>query len=82
VAAGETTKYWFSTLSEGVAFDRLIDLTKLRWQIERDYRLFWILGGWISHAEAVDSPDGQGLRQRQGRPTDLGGQLSLRAVPL
>ena len=26
----EPTKYWFSTLSEDVAFDRLVDLTKLR----------------------------------------------------
>jgi SRSO17 transposase len=34
----EPTKYWFSTLSEDVAFDRLIDLTKLRWRIERDYQ--------------------------------------------
>jgi hypothetical protein len=34
----EPTKYWFSTLSEGVAFDRLVDLTKLRWRIERDYQ--------------------------------------------
>jgi SRSO17 transposase len=32
------TKYWFSTLSEDVAFDRLVDLTKLRWRIERDYQ--------------------------------------------
>src|SRR5260370_10603351 len=34
----EPTKYWFSTLSEDVAFDRLVDLTKLRWRIERDYQ--------------------------------------------
>src|SRR6266699_1828127 len=34
----EPTKYWFSTLSEDVAFDRWIDLTKLRWRIERDYQ--------------------------------------------
>ena len=32
----EPIKYWFSTLSETVAFDRLVDLTKLRWRIERD----------------------------------------------
>jgi hypothetical protein len=25
-------------LSEDVAFDRLVDLTKLRWRIERDYQ--------------------------------------------
>jgi SRSO17 transposase len=34
----EPTKYWFSTLPEGTAFDRLVDLTKLRWRIERDYQ--------------------------------------------
>jgi len=34
----EPTKYWFSTLSESVTFDRLVDLTKLRWRIERDYQ--------------------------------------------
>ncbi len=33
----EPTKYWFST-SEDTAFDRLVDLTKLRWRIERDYQ--------------------------------------------
>src|SRR5437016_10582447 len=32
------TKYWFSTLPEETAFDRLVDLTKLRWRIERDYQ--------------------------------------------
>ena len=34
----EPTKYWFSTLPEETAFDRLVDLTKLRWRIERDYQ--------------------------------------------
>jgi SRSO17 transposase len=33
----EPTKYWFATLPEDVAFDRLVDLAKLRWRIERDY---------------------------------------------
>jgi SRSO17 transposase len=33
----EPTKYWLSTLPEDVAFERLVDLTKLRWRIERDY---------------------------------------------
>jgi len=31
-------KYWLSTLAEKIAFNRLIDLTKLRWRIERDYQ--------------------------------------------
>ena len=34
----EPTKYWLSTLPEETAFDRLVDLTKLRWRIERDYQ--------------------------------------------
>jgi SRSO17 transposase len=34
----EPAKYWFSTLAEKIAFTRLIDLTKLRWRIERDYQ--------------------------------------------
>jgi len=33
----EPTKYWLSTLPEAIPFDRLVDLTKLRWRIERDY---------------------------------------------
>jgi SRSO17 transposase len=32
------TKYWLSTLDETVEFRRLIDLTKMRWRIERDYQ--------------------------------------------
>jgi SRSO17 transposase len=31
------TKYWFSTLPADIAFNQLVDLTKLRWRIERDY---------------------------------------------
>ena len=34
----EPTKYWFATLPEDIAFNRLVDLTKLRWRIERDYQ--------------------------------------------
>lgn len=33
----EPTKYWFSTLPRDIAFERLVDLAKLRWRIERDY---------------------------------------------
>jgi SRSO17 transposase len=32
----EPTKYWLATLPEDIAFDRLVDLAKLRWRIERD----------------------------------------------
>jgi hypothetical protein len=31
------TKYWFSTLPKNIAFRKLVDITKLRWRIERDY---------------------------------------------
>jgi SRSO17 transposase len=34
----EPAKYWFSTLPAGIAFRELVDATKLRWRIERDYR--------------------------------------------
>jgi len=33
----EPAKYWFSTLPEDIDFTSLIDITKLRWRIERDY---------------------------------------------
>jgi hypothetical protein len=33
----EPTKYWLSTLPQGIAFHRLVDIAKLRWRIERDY---------------------------------------------
>ena len=34
----EPTKYWLSTLPEGITFRRLVDFAKLRWRIERDYQ--------------------------------------------
>src|SRR5215471_11122280 len=34
----EPTKYWLSTLPEGISFQRLVDVAKLRWRIERDYQ--------------------------------------------
>jgi SRSO17 transposase len=34
----EPAKYWLSTLPEDIGFERLVDLTKLRWRIERDYQ--------------------------------------------
>jgi SRSO17 transposase len=36
--AAEPTKYWLSTLPENITFDSLVDMTKLRWRIERDYQ--------------------------------------------
>lgn len=34
----EPTKYWFSTLPVEIAFDKMVDIVKLRWRIERDYQ--------------------------------------------
>jgi SRSO17 transposase len=34
----EPTKYWLATLADDIAFERLVDLAKLRWRIERDYQ--------------------------------------------
>ena len=34
----EPTRYWLSTLPEDITFHRLVDLTNLRWRIERDYQ--------------------------------------------
>ena len=35
--AAEPDHYWFSTLPADISFERLVDQTKLRWRIERDY---------------------------------------------
>ena len=32
------TKYWFSTPAQDITFPALVDVTKLRWRIERDYQ--------------------------------------------
>jgi SRSO17 transposase len=34
----EPSKYWLSTLPQAITFRSLVDLTKLRWRIERDYQ--------------------------------------------
>jgi SRSO17 transposase len=34
----EPTKYWLSTLAPDITFERLVDLAKLRWRLERDYQ--------------------------------------------
>jgi hypothetical protein len=34
----EPTKYWLSTLPADISFETLVDRTKLRWRIERDYQ--------------------------------------------
>jgi SRSO17 transposase len=32
------SKFWLATVPEGIIFDRLVALAKLRWRIERDYQ--------------------------------------------
>ena len=32
------TKYWLSNFPQDIAFDKLVDVAKLRWRIERDYQ--------------------------------------------
>src|SRR3977135_217928 len=34
----EPTKYWFANLPDDISFERLVDLTKRRWRLERDYQ--------------------------------------------
>ena len=34
----EPTKFWLSTLPEDIDFARMIDITMMRWRIERDYQ--------------------------------------------
>jgi SRSO17 transposase len=34
----EPTKYWLSTLPKNISFHDLVDATKLRWRVERDYQ--------------------------------------------
>ena len=34
----EPVKYWLATLPSDMPFERLVDLAKLRWRIERDYQ--------------------------------------------
>ena len=38
VSEAEPTKYWLSTLPADLSFAGLVDMTKLRWRIERDYQ--------------------------------------------
>ena len=34
----EPTRYWLSTLDVRITFEKLVDIIKLRWRIERDYQ--------------------------------------------
>ena len=58
------TKFWLSTLSKNIAFDAQVDITMLRWRIERDYHdLKQEVGlghfegrGWVGfHHHAINS---------------------------
>ena len=51
----EPTKYWLSTLPENIGFRRLVDLTKLRWRIERDYQE-------LKQEVGIDHFEGRGWR--------------------
>ena len=91
----EPTKYWFSSLSQDVDFGRLVDLTKLRWRIERDYQeLKQELGlgdyegrGWRGfhhHATLCIAAYGFLTAERGAFPpsaTDAGAWLPRPAVP-
>lgn len=37
IGEAEPAKYWFSTLPDDIDLPSLVDMTKLRWRIERDY---------------------------------------------
>ena len=91
----EPTKYWFATLPEDIAFNRLVDLTKLRWRIERDYQeLKQELGlgdyegrGWRGfhhHAALCIAAYGFLIAERGAIPPSAAGssaQLSGSAIP-
>lgn len=34
----EPTRFWLATLPEDISFERMIDITMMRWRIERDYQ--------------------------------------------
>jgi SRSO17 transposase len=34
----EPTKYWLSSLDETISLQRLVDIAKMRWRVERDYQ--------------------------------------------
>ena len=91
----EPTKYWFATLPEDITFERLVDLAKLRWRIERDYQeLKQELGlgdyegrGWRGfhhHATLCIAAYGFLIAERGAIPPSgprLSAQLSGSAVP-
>ena len=91
----EPTKYWLATLPEELSFEGLVDFTKLRWRIERDYQeLKQELGlgdyegrGWRGfhhHASLCIAAYGFLIAERGALPPSVPGfsaQLSGFAVP-
>lgn len=77
--AEEPVKYWLSNLPEDTPLERLVDLAKLRWRIEHDYReLKDALGldhfegrthrGWNHHVTLVSVAHGFLTLERRRRP--------------
>jgi SRSO17 transposase len=82
----EPTKYWLSTLPEDTPLDRLVEVVKLRWRIERDYEeLKSELGlahyegrGWVGfhhHATLCIAAYGFLVRERAAIPPSTTGKL-------
>ena len=90
----EPTKYWLSTLPADIPFAPLVDLTMLRWRIERDYQeLKQELGlghyegrGWRGfhhHASLCIAAYGFLIAERAGfSPSGAGTALRLKAAGL
>ena len=88
----EPTKYWLSTLPEDTPLATLVDVTKLRWRVERDYEeLKSELGlahfegrGWVGfhhHATLCIAAYGFLIRERAAIPPSAFGERQRSALP-
>lgn len=88
----EPTQYWLSTLPVDISLDRLVDIAKLRWRIERDYQeLKSELGlahyegrGWRGfhhHATLTIAAYGFLIRERAALPPSAASIRQIAAVP-
>jgi hypothetical protein len=88
----EPTKYWLSTLPEETPLASLVDVTKLRWHIERDYEeLKSELGlahyegrGWLGfhhHATLCIAAYGFLIRERAAIPPSAAAKRQSAALP-
>jgi SRSO17 transposase len=88
----EPTKYWLSTLPEDTPLATLVDVTKLRWRIERDYEeLKSELGlahfegrGWVGfhhHATLCIAAYGFLIRERAAIPPSATEKRQRSALP-